>query len=549
MKHNAMPAAAPAAGAVPRTVKASASSAAAHGSALNPGAVAAPGAASPAKPAPSGKEAPTGKRSLLGKAEKEVSTVTHEKKLGLLALSALGVGSMIGGGVFNSPTDLIQVANPQAIVIAWGIGGVGVICLALVFHLLANKKPELTGGIASYARAGFGEMPGFLSAFGYWVSGLFGNVAFFTLIMKTLNSLLPAQYQLSPIVTFVMASAILWSVVWLQTKGAGKVGFVNLIVTVAKLTPLALVIIAGVFAWNPDFFNVANWTNVLASAAAPTPSVTLMSQINGAMGVILWCFIGVEASTVLAERAESQKIVGKATVIAIIVTLIVYAGISIVSMGVVPAQQLAGASTPLADVLGATVIGSAGSVIVKVGILLSLLGALISWVMIAAQLPHAAAKEGLMPRVFTKTNKIGVPTASLVITNLIAQVGLLVLLSSALQTVYNMVLLLATTCILVPYLFSALYALRVSRSEKLGAKNLVVCGVAALYVTYCFVSVGLIYLAASFIIYAVGMFVFYKTKRDNGKAISKGEWIAMAVIFAIGVVMATLMVTGVIAIA
>ncbi|RDB61614.1 arginine:ornithine antiporter [Gordonibacter sp. 28C] len=486
----------------------------------------------------------------LSKAETKDKAVAAapEKKLGLLALVALGVGSMIGSGVFNSPTDLIGVANPQAILIAWGIGGVGVICLALVFRLLADKRPELTGGIASYAKAGFGDMPGFLSAFGYWVSGLFGNVAFFTLIMKTLNSLLPANMQLSPIATFALASVILWSVVWLQTKGAGKVGFVNLIVTIAKLTPLALVIIAGVFVWNPDIFNVTNWTTVLASAAAPTASVTLMSQINGAMGVILWCFIGVEASTVLAERAESQRVVGKATVIAIVITLIVYAGISFVSMGTVPAATLANSATPLADVLGATVIGSAGSVIVKVGILVSILGALISWVMIAAQLPHAAAKEGLMPRIFTKTNAVGAPVASLIITNLIAQVGLCVLLSSALQTVYNMVLLLATTCIMVPYLFSALYAMRVTHQSKLGVKNAIVCGVAIVYVTYCFISVGLIYLAASFILYAVGMFVFYKTKRDNHSDISKREWIAMIVIFLIGVVMATLLVTGVIAI-
>lgn len=478
----------------------------------------------------------------------EKKAAAPEKKLGLAALAALGVGSMIGSGVFNSPTDLIRVANPQAIILAWGSGGVGIICLALVFRLLSLKKPLLTGGIASYAKAGFGEMPGFLSAFGYWVSGLFGNVAFFTLLMKTLNSLLPPSLQLSPLATFLLASGILWFVVWIQTKGAGKVGFINLLVTIAKLIPLALVIIVGATAWNPAVFNVENWTTVLASAAQPTPTITLLSQINGAMGVILWCFIGVEASTILAGRAQSQKIVGKATVIAIVVTLAAYAGLSIISMGVIPAPMLADASTPLAEVLGATVIGAAGSIIVKLGIMLSILGALISWVMIAAQLPHAAAKEGLMPRVFARSNAVGAPTASLVITNLIAQVGLLVLLSSGLQTVYNMVLLLATTCILMPYLFSALYALRVSKELGLGAKNLVICGIAVVYVAYCFVSVGFIYIAASFIIYAIGMFVFFKTKRDSGSPIGKGERIAMAVIFAIGLAMAGLIGTGAVSI-
>ena len=45
-----------------------------------------------------------------------------DKKLGLWLLVALGVGSMIGGGIFNSPTDLIGKANPKAAVIAWIIG-------------------------------------------------------------------------------------------------------------------------------------------------------------------------------------------------------------------------------------------------------------------------------------------------------------------------------------------------------------------------------------------------------------------------------------------
>ena len=482
-------------------------------------------------------------------ASKEASSgngASVDKKLGLIPLAALGVGSMIGSGVFNSPTDLVSVANPQAIVLAWIIGGFGVICLAMVFKLLARDRPQLTGGVASYAKEGFGEMAGFLSTFGYWVSGLFGNVAFFTLLMKTLNSLLPETIQLTPLATFLLASTILWFVVWLETRGTQTVGLVNLIVTVAKLLPLVLVVIVGLTAWNPDIFFVPDWTTVLASVAEPTSSATLLSQINGAMGVILWCFIGVEASAVLAEKAKSQKIVGAATIIAIVVTLVFYAGISIIAMGVIPAQQLAGAETPLADVLGATIIGSAGSLIVKLGIILSIAGALVSWVMIAAQQPHVAAKNGLMPKIFAKTNKVGAPVASLVITNLIAQVGLLVLLIPALQTVYNTVLQFATTCIMIPYVLSGLYAFKVCRQDKLKAVDYFVSIVAIVYIVYCLYAIGLVYIASASMIFAIGMAVFVKTKHDNGSPITKGERIAMVAIVALGVVMAGLIATGVI---
>ncbi|WP_330949551.1 amino acid permease [Virgibacillus sp. MG-45] len=476
------------------------------------------------------------------------TSASSKKKLGIVALVALGIGSMIGAGVFNSPTDLILKANPQVIVITWGIGGIGVVSLAFIFQLLTHQRPKLTGGIASYAKSGFGDFIGFLAAFGYWVSGLLGNVAFFTLMMKTLNSLLPAGYRLQPILLFMLASVILWFIVWLQTKGAKNVGFINIIVTIAKLIPLVLVMVIGAFVWHPETFNVANWTTVLASSTQPTASTSFLTQINRAMGVILWCFIGVEASTVLAEKAKSQNIVGKATIIAIFVTLAVYVGISVISMGVIPAKSLAAAETPLADVLAATAIGTFGSAIVKIGILISLLGALISWMMLSVQLAYIAAKEGLLPHIFTKTSKQDVPIAALLITNGITQVFFFVLLSEGLQSMYNFVLLLATTCILIPYFLSSMFAFKVVKADSLRGKHLLATVLAILYTVYCFISVGIVSIAASCLLYGIGMLVFYKTKKDQKQAVTKKEWLAMGSIFLLGAVMAVLLATGIITI-
>ena len=93
-----------------------------------------------------------------------------DRKLGLGLLIALGIGSMIASGIFNSPTDLVTSSNPQAVIISWGIGVFGVIMLGLVFNMLSNKRPELKGGIYSYARDGYGDFIGFNSAWGYFTS-------------------------------------------------------------------------------------------------------------------------------------------------------------------------------------------------------------------------------------------------------------------------------------------------------------------------------------------------------------------------------------------
>ena len=77
-----------------------------------------------------------------------------EEKLGLWLLVFVAIGSMIGSGIFNSPRDLIRVANPQGALIAWTTGGAGALTLALVFVYLVSRKPELKSGIYAYARDG-----------------------------------------------------------------------------------------------------------------------------------------------------------------------------------------------------------------------------------------------------------------------------------------------------------------------------------------------------------------------------------------------------------
>src|SRR6188768_1879867 len=106
----------------------------------------------------------------------DVRPTTH--KLTLVPLIALVVGSMIGGGVFNLPSDMSRGASPGAIIIGWVITGVGMLMLAFVYQSLAVRKPELNAGPYAYAKAGFGEYVGFNSAWGYWISAFLGNVAY-----------------------------------------------------------------------------------------------------------------------------------------------------------------------------------------------------------------------------------------------------------------------------------------------------------------------------------------------------------------------------------
>ncbi|MCS6067576.1 amino acid permease [Klebsiella variicola subsp. variicola] len=110
-----------------------------------------------------------------------------EKKLGLSALTALVLSSMLGAGVFSLPQNMAAVASPSALLIGWAITGVGILFLAFAMLLLTRIRPDLDGGIFTYAREGFGELIGFCSAWGYWLCAVIANVSYLVIVFSALS--------------------------------------------------------------------------------------------------------------------------------------------------------------------------------------------------------------------------------------------------------------------------------------------------------------------------------------------------------------------------
>ena len=180
-------------------------------------------------------------------------------KLTLLPLVALVVGSMIGGGVFNLPSDMSRHASPGAIVIGWVITGIGMLMLAFVYQSLAVRKPNLNAGPYAYAKAGFGEFIGFNSAWGYWISAFLGNVAYAVAIFSALSYFFPFFGGGNNLASIIGASICLWLIHSLVLNGVKQAAFVNIVTTVAKLVPLLLFVLVAVVAFNWDKFHFDFW--------------------------------------------------------------------------------------------------------------------------------------------------------------------------------------------------------------------------------------------------------------------------------------------------
>lgn len=464
-----------------------------------------------------------------------------QKQLGLWLLVFVSLGSMIGSGIFNSPKDLISVANPMGTLITWGLGGLGALTLALVFIYLSAKKPELKSGIYAYARDGFGDYMGFNSAWGYWSLGWLGNISYLVLFFKTLNDLL-GEHALSPLTCFVWGSVILWMYYFILLSGIREGAILNFVVTVAKLVPIALVVLLGFAVIDGDIFNVPDWqTKLAANGQATTP----LLQVKDAMAVVLWCFVGIEAAAVLSGRAKSQQTVRRAIIISVLSVLGIYMLVTFISMASIPAAELAASDTPVALVLGKTIIGGAGALIVQVGIMISVLGASLSWIILSVETMYAAAREGVMPKALAKTNKKSTPVNALLLTQLFTQVFLVSILSPAFNETYLAAITIGTTMVLIPYLLSSLYAVKISfgdHPEKTINKLIAVLG--TMYAVYVIYAVGLKYLFLSVLFYALGAFVFLKSRHEQKQKPKRWEWAFIVALLAGAICIAVLMAQG-----
>ncbi|CAI8850719.1 MULTISPECIES: arginine-ornithine antiporter [Pseudomonas] len=434
-------------------------------------------------------------------------------KLRLGALVALVVGSMIGGGIFSLPQNMAASADVGAVLIGWAITAVGMLTLAFVFQTLANRKPDLDGGVYAYAKAGFGDYMGFSSAWGYWISAWLGNVGYFVLLFSTLGYFFPVFGEGNTVAAVIGASVLLWGVHFLVLRGIKEAAFINLVTTVAKVVPLLLFVLIAIFAFKLDIFTADIW-------GVKNPDLgSVMNQVRNMMLVTVWVFIGIEGASIFSARAEKRSDVGKATVIGFITVLLFLVLVNVLSLGIMTQPELAKLQNPSMAAVLEHVVGHWGAVLISVGLIISLLGALLSWVLLCAEIMFAAAKDHTMPEFLRKENANHVPVNALWLTNAMVQLFLIITLFSA--STYLSLIYLATSMILVPYLWSAAYALLLAvRGESYEGfaaerrKDLIIGGIALIYAVWLLYAGGVKYLLLSALLYAPGAILFAKAKLE-----------------------------------
>nr|WP_262626495.1 arginine-ornithine antiporter [Staphylococcus agnetis] len=449
----------------------------------------------------------------------------HQQKLNKSSLIGLVIGSMIGGGAFNIISDMGSQAGGLALMIGWGITAIGMIALAFVFQTLTNARPDLDGGIYSYAQAGFGDFIGFCSAWGYWFAAFLGNVAYATLLMSAVGNFFTIFQKGNTLPSIIVASILLWGVHFLILKGVETAAFINSIVTVAKLIPIFLVIVCMMVVFNFDTF-LAGFSGT-ASNEIEWSSILL--QVKSIMLVTVWIFTGIEGAMVFSSRAKRKKDVGTATVIGLTSVLIIYFLMTVLAQGVIQQNHISELGNPSMSHVLAHIVGPWGAVFVNIGLIISVLGAWLGWTLLAGELPYVVAKNNLFPKWFAKENRNGAPINSLLITNILVQLFLISMLFT--ESAYQFAFSLASSAILIPYMFSAFYLVKYNYlQQNVSVTKWAIGCIASIYALWLIYAAGLEYLLLTMILYIPGVIVFIKVQHNLNKKPKAIEWIVIGFI-------------------
>ncbi len=440
----------------------------------------------------------------------------NNKPLGVFTLAMFAVGTTLASGVFSLSGDFAAGgAYTLATLIGWAICGIGMFGLTMCFFKLSVVKKDLTNGIYSYAKEGFGEYVGFNSAWGYWMSAILAQVSFFTLFFETCGYYADIFGTGTNFVSCLAASVIIWGFSLLVLRGVNQAVIINAIIVIAKAVPIVVVVVAiilgGAFDWD-----------IFTQNFGGTGELSLLEQVKSTVYVTVWIFIGIEGAVAISGRGKNTRVSGQATIISFTSLFILYFLISFLSMGVMPAEELAALGNPsLGGVLEA-VVGPWGATLVHVALLISVGGAMFSYTILCVDAAFGPADHGAFPAVFTKKNKFGAPTVAVIATALIIQAFIVMVYFS--DASFQMCYALSTSAIMVPYVFSAFYYFKVvlkgEDKEFEGGKRTIpwiIAIVGAIYGVWLLYASGTTYILAMTILYAPGTLMYLYHRKKTGQ--------------------------------
>jgi basic amino acid/polyamine antiporter, APA family len=375
--------------------------------------------------------------------------------LTLVGATSLVVGSIVGVGIFNLPASLAPY-GPITLV-SMGLTTIGALALAMLFASLSRRMPA-DGGPYAYARVAFGNKLGFANAWSYWITAWAGNAAIAVGWVLYVEVFINTGQ--TKVWSILLVLAGLWIPALINLSGIKNIGLFQVATTIAKFAGLAFISIVGLFYIKSANFHP--W-NVSGDSA--------ISAVGAGMAIALFSYLGLETAAVAAKNVrDPDRNIPRATMLGTLATAVVYVLSLTVVFGIVSNQVLQDSTAPFSTAVNLMFGGTSWGYVMALVVITSGIGALNGWTLVAAEVPRAAAQDGVFPERFERLNRRGSPAFGVIASTALASIAMILnYLGSDGQTVFTTLILMTGITAAIPYAFSALAQIkwRIADQQKL----------------------------------------------------------------------------------
>ena len=410
--------------------------------------------------------------------------------MGVRSLAANAVNMTVGAGIFALPAVValhLGAASFLAYILCALLMGMVLLCF-----IEAGCKISITGGVYTYIETAFGPLAGFLANTLFWLGYcVMADAAVANVLADSLATFFPSFNE--PVIRIIFLAIVFGGIALLNVRGIKQGNALVEIVTLAKLLPLLVLIVAGFFFIDTDNYHVTEW-----------PSVQKLGEVSL---ILFFSFIGMESSlSASGEIKNPKRTIPRAILLGMLIIFVFYILIQFVAQGVLGNDLPLHKEAPLAQV-GTVALGNFGKLLIVAGAAISGFGLISGDVMISSRLPYAAARDGLLPKFLAAIHpRYATPYAAIL---LYAVVGFVMSISGG----FRELAVLASSAMLIIYLGVILATIKL-RKIKPAENSFVIPGgitipTIALLVTIWFLSnlsrnelLGVVvFLAASSLVY------------------------------------------------
>jgi len=374
------------------------------------------------------------------------STERLVRAVGTWALAASIVNVTIGGGIFRLPGGVYKTlgqASPLAYLVCAAVIGLIVVCFAE-----AGSRVAQTGGLYAYIETAFGPLVGFVAGVLLWAGMTSALSAVAVFFGDAVAALAPSLAG----VKWLLISGVLALFGGLNVLGVSAATRFNSVMTIAKLAPLALVIVAGIASLDSERL-----------AITPTTGGDLA---RGSI-FLMFAFLGIESALVPSgEVKDPSRTVPRAIAIAMIGVVVIYLLIQLVAQSAL-GNALGGSATPVADA-GGVLLGASGRTFILVGSTISMFGYVSGMTLGAPRALYAFGRDGFLPDAVAAVNdRFRTPHVAILI-------QVIVTIALALSGQFEKLAIIANGAILLVYAGCALAVFRLrSKDVRLDTKPFV----------------------------------------------------------------------------